>query len=119
MVDEDFDSGRSLSSAGVSMTETNNGVIGTCKLIGATNVTEIGETIENVYGQNPTGFLTYTSDGRMMAIITNGGRQPFATTSPSVQERAEAFSTMAAYAGRYTVSGERVIHHVQAAWVQN
>jgi hypothetical protein len=34
---------------------------------------------------NPTGFLTYTADGRMMAIITNGGRKPL-----SVDDRVSA-----------------------------
>ena len=55
----------------------------------------------------------------MMAIIVNGGRKPFSTTPPSVEERAEAYSTLLAYAGSYTVSGDRVIHHVEAAWRQD
>jgi hypothetical protein len=60
----------------------------------------------------------------MMAIIANGGRQvlsvPFSDySSAPVAERAEAFITFAAYAGSYTVKSDRVVHHVEAAWVQN
>jgi hypothetical protein len=32
-----------------------------------------------------------------------------------LEEKAEAFSTALAYAGTFTVSGDRVTHHVEAA----
>jgi len=99
--------------------QSEDALVGTWKLISATNTTEKGEVIENAYGQNPTGFLTYTPDGRMMAIIASGGRKPLSVVPAPVQERAEAFSTFLAYAGRYTLSGDRVIHHVEAAWRQD
>ena len=51
----------------------------------------------------------------MMGLISYGARKPFSSVPPSVQEKAEAFSTFLAYVGRYTVSGDRVIHHVEAA----
>jgi lipocalin-like protein len=94
-------------------------LVGTWKLVSATNTTEKGEVIEHAYGQNPTGFLTYTLDGRMMAIIANSGRKPISAPPAPVQEMAEAFSTFLAYAGRYTFSGDRVIHHIEAAWRQD
>jgi hypothetical protein len=34
-------------------------------------------------------------------------------------ERAEAFATFLAYAGRYAVEANKVIHHVEVASVQN
>lgn len=94
-------------------------LVGTWKLVSATDTTEKGEVIEHVYGQNPTGFLTYTPDGRMMAILSYGGRKPFSALPAPIQERIEAFSTFLAYAGRYTLSGDRVIHHIEAAWRQD
>jgi hypothetical protein len=42
-------------------------LVGTWKLISASYTTDKGKVIHNVYGLNPTGFLTYTADGRMMA----------------------------------------------------
>jgi hypothetical protein len=96
-------------------------LVGTWKLVSATDTTDKGE-VRDAYGQNPTGFITYTPDGRMMAIITNGGRKPLSTpdwVAAPVEERAEAFATLVAYAGRYTFAGDRVIHHVEAAWMQN
>ena len=94
-------------------------LVGTWKLVSATNTSDTGEVTKDAYGQNPTGFLTYTPDGRMMAILTYGGRKPFSALPAPVQEQTEAFSTFFAYAGRYTLSGDRVIHHVEAAWRQD
>ena len=94
-------------------------LVGTWKLVDATDTTEKGEVIEHVYGQNPTGFLTYTPDGRMMVIVTYGGRKPFSAVPAPVQETVEAFFTFFAYAGRYTLSGDRVTHHIEAAWRQD
>jgi hypothetical protein len=97
-------------------------LVGTWKLISATDVTDKGKIIKNPYGLNPTGLLTYTADGRMMDVITNGGRKPLSVpdwVSAPAEERADALVTMVAYAGRYTFSANKVVHHVEAAAVQN
>jgi Lipocalin-like domain len=101
--------------------QSKDALVGTWKLVSATDTTDKGE-VKDAYGQNPTGFITYTPDGRMMAIITNGGRKPLSTpdwVAAPLEERAEAFATLVAYTGRYTFAGDRVIHHVEAAWMQN
>ena len=58
----------------------------------------------------------------MTAIISNGGRKPLSVadrmTAPA-DERAQAFATFLAYAGRYTVAGDTVTHHIEAASIQN
>jgi hypothetical protein len=92
-------------------------LVGTWKLVAASNVTDKGVVHEEAYGRNPIGFLTYTADGRMMALITDGGRKrlsKFWRVAPT-EEKAEAFSTSLAYAGTFTVSGDIVTHHVQAS----
>jgi Lipocalin-like domain len=52
------------------------------------------------FGKNSAGLITYTADGLVMAIITNG-------------------ATSTAYAGRYTLDGDKVIHHIEVASLQN
>lgn len=104
------------------LAQSKNALVGTWKLISVTNFTDTGQVINNAYGLNPIGFLTYTSDGRMQAIITNGGRKTLSVpdnVAAPAEERAEAFATMVAYAGHYTLEGDKVIHHLEAAWVQN
>ena len=97
-------------------------LVGTWRLLSATETTEKGEQ-SDLFGRNPTGFLTYTADGRMMGIISHAGRKPLSVpdhiSAAPAEERAEAFATFVAYAGTYTQETDRVIHHVQAAWLEN
>jgi hypothetical protein len=101
--------------------QTTGDLVGTWRLLSASSVAG-GKTNSAPYGVGPTGFITYTRDGRMTAIISNGGRSPLSVadriTAPAA-ERAQAFATFLAYAGRYTVTGDKVIHHVEAASIQN
>jgi hypothetical protein len=97
-------------------------LVGTWKLVSASSTTEGGRMNNAVFGENPTGFITYTADGRMMAIISDGGRKPLSVSdriAAATEERAKAFSSFVAYAGRYTFAGDKVIHHVEAASIQN
>jgi hypothetical protein len=97
-------------------------LVGTWKLISATETTKKGE-VRAAYGwQNQQGLLTYTADGRMMAITTKGGRKPLSVSDnirAPVDERAEAFATMTAYAGSYTLKGDKVIHHIEVSSMPN
>jgi hypothetical protein len=97
-------------------------LVGTWRLVSASSTTENGRVNNAVFGENPTGFITYTADGRMMAIISDGGRKPLSVTdriAAATEERARAFSTFVAYAGTYTFTGDKVVHHVEAASIQN
>jgi len=98
-----------------------NSIIGTWKLVSAVLTTLDGAT-RKLLGDNPSGFLTYTGDGRMTAIVASSGRQPLSVPDPAAApaaEQAEAFATFTAYAGRYTLHGDRVIHHVEVSLFQN
>jgi len=65
------------------------------------------------------GFLTYTEDGRVTALISHGGRKPLSVGGGSLEEQTEAFKTFLAYAGGYTLSGDKVTHHVEISSIQN
>jgi len=101
--------------------QSKEALIGTWKLVSATDTTEKGEK-SDAFGSGAVGFLTYTADGRMMAIISNGGRKPLSVPdyiAAPAEERAEAFTTFSAYAGTYSLESGRVVHHVQVASLQN
>jgi hypothetical protein len=98
-----------------------DGLVGTWKLVSAKITTDKGE-VRDSWGPDPVGFLTYTPQGRMSAILTFRNRKALSVSdfiSAPVEERAEAFATMAAYAGRYTHKGDKVVHHVEAATMPN
>ena len=101
---------------------TNDKLVGTWKLVSASSTTSTGERIEAPYGPGPSGVLTYGEDGRMSSLISYGGRKPLSfgggSRSPQ-EEQAEAFNTFLAYAGRYTLAGDKVTHHVEISSIEN
>jgi hypothetical protein len=97
-------------------------LVGTWKLVSASSVAASGEQDQAPYGLDPVGFLTYTEDGRVSAMISYGGRKRLtagAKPPALLEEQAEAFKTFLAYAGRYRLSGESVIHSVEISSIQN
>jgi CubicO group peptidase (beta-lactamase class C family) len=96
--------------------QAKDALLGTWRLVSVSSSTHNGKVDNEVYGLHPKGLITYTADGRMSAIITNDGRKPLSVNdrlaAPS-EERAQAFSTLVAYAGTYTFTGDKVIHHVE------
>lgn len=101
--------------------QSKDALVGTWKLVSSTDATEKGETRDS-FGSGAVGFLTYTADGRMMAIISHGGRKPLSVPDyigAPAEERSAAFSTFIAYAGTYTVEARRVIHHVEVSSLEN
>src|SRR6266478_6502307 len=101
---------------------TIDNLAGTWKLVSASASTASGERNDTPFGPSPAGFLTYTQEGRMTAMISYGGRKRLSSSdarSAPAEEQAEAFRTYVAYAGRYTLNGDKVIHHVEISSIQN
>jgi hypothetical protein len=98
---------------------TENKLVGEWKLVSACSATLTGEACENPYGSNPVGFLTYTAEGRVTALISHSGRKQLSFGGGSLQEQAEAFKTFFAYAGHYTLIGDTVTHHVEISSIPN
>jgi len=94
-------------------------LVGTWKLVSASSKTSKGEQGEAPYGLNPAGFLTYTAEGTVTALISYGGRKALSGAGGTVEEQAEAFKTFLAYAGRYTLAGDKVTHTIEVSSIQN
>ena len=97
-------------------------VVGTWKLLSVTATDEKGNVDKPVLGQHPSGLITYTANARMMAIISDDGRKPLSIAdrvAAPMEERAEAYSTFMAYAGRYEFTCDKVVTHVEVASLQN
>lgn len=78
---------------------------------------ETGETTP-LWGAHPSGTLIYTADGRMSALVLAENRKAPASAMPTEAEALSLFKSMVAYAGRYTVEPDRVVHHVEQSWNQ-
>jgi Lipocalin-like domain len=99
--------------------ETDDKLLGTWKLVSASSTTSSGERGETPYGPDPVGFLSYTGDGRVTAMISYGGRKPLSFGGGTLEEQAEGFKTFLAYAGRYSLSDDKVTHHIEISSIQN
>lgn len=90
-------------------------LVGTWKLVSSTRKdVESGEE-SRTFGARPTGFLNYSRDGRVMVIIVGDDRKPPSGPVPTEAEMSAWHKSTLAYAGRYTVEGNQVIHHVEAS----
>jgi Lipocalin-like domain len=93
-----------------------NMVLGTWKLKAMfREVTATGEKF-NQMGEHPNGYLSYSPDGRMYAIVTTDNRTKPSDVNPTPDERAKLHQSLVAYAGTYTVQGDKVIHRVDISW---
>lgn len=97
----------------------NDELVGTWKLVSASSTTAAGEGSGSPYGINPAGFLTYTADGRVTALISYDGRKALPFGGGTLEQQAEAFKTFLAYAGRYTYLGDKITHHIEVSSIQN
>jgi hypothetical protein len=93
-------------------------LLGTWKLQSYTTEYDDGRTVES-FGAHPSGYLSYSADCRMYGIVVAEGRSRPASVVPSEAEQAALFASMGAYAGTYTVEGDKVTHHVDVSWIES
>ncbi len=73
-------------------------------------------------GRDPLGYLIYAADGSFSVTISRPRRGRFAAEDllvGSAEEKATAVEGFVAYAGRYSVEGGRVVHHVELSLFPN
>jgi len=93
-----------------------NPILGTWKLKSfVREMTATGEKY-NQMGDHPDGYLGYSADGRMYAIITTDNRTKPLDVILTDEQRVKLHQTLQAYAGTYTVQSDKVIHHVDISW---
>src|SRR3954468_11177558 len=91
-----------------------NELSGTYKLV--VEQRTIVDTGEVIPVKNPQGYITYSKDGRMMAIIVRHPRpKPESVEKITDQERADLLRTMTAYAGTYKFDGSKVEHIIDVS----
>ena len=92
-----------------------NSLIGTWRL--KSFVREVSGTTEryNQLGERPDGYLSYGPDGRVLVFFVSN-EQPRPVAEPTDAERIKLHKTMLAYGGTYTLSPDKVIHHIDIEW---
>ena len=77
-----------------------------------------GEKAE-LFGAHPRGYISYGPDCRMSAILIKDGRKAPNSFLPTDAERVELYKGLVAYAGSYSIEGDKVSHHIDASWNQS
>lgn len=72
-------------------------------------------------GPDPKGCISYWPNGQMQVLITSRQRPRFRGEWNSIPatDKAACLDQMVAYAGRFSIEGDRVIHHVDSCWIPN
>jgi len=94
-------------------------LIGTWTLVSAEREEIPSGTRTAFLGENPSGFLHYMPDGRMLALITRSGRKAPAGKVANAAEAEALIRSMIAYGGRYECEGDKVTHHCDISWNQS
>lgn len=98
------------------LTHSQNLLIGTWRLTAHQQETVETGMIAEPRGPHPAGLLTYTDDGRFSIIAAPGDRKSPTQVLVSDAEALDLFRGLTAYAGRYSIDGDTVVHHVEVSW---
>lgn len=92
-------------------------IVGTWRVTSFSALTvETGE-VSRPYGEHPIGYIQYSPGGHVLVFLQAGEVRKDVPVPYSDAVRAEIHrSIFGAYAGTYNVDGNKVIHHVKAAW---
>jgi lipocalin-like protein len=87
-------------------------LVGVWKLLSYQTEFQDGSPKRAMFGEHPTGYIIFTSEGRLMAVIEAEGRKTPSTDS----DRAALLKTLIAYSGKYRIEGNQWITSVDTAW---
>jgi hypothetical protein len=71
-----------------------------------------------VFGEHPSGLITFTPDGHVAVIFSSPDRKPSASPKANDTEAAELYRTMVAYSGTYILDGDKLTNKIEVSWNQ-
>jgi hypothetical protein len=96
-------------------------ILGTWKVVSYIREEIPSGAKSNVMGADPSGYINYGRDGRMMVIIVGADRKKPVGPVPSPEEAEALITSLIAYAGAYTIDShaKTVTHQVDVSWNQS
>jgi len=92
------------------------GIEGTYRLISSTRTIVATGQVEDAFGTDPVGYITYGKDHRMTVLIVKRDRPKPTFKTLDDAQKIRLFDSMAAYCGTYTFDGKTVWHTIDASW---
>ncbi|MFS0732977.1 lipocalin-like domain-containing protein [Microbacterium sp. 1P10UB] len=101
------------------MTISVNDLVGAWRLVSVTEIFDDGER-KPEFGPNADGYLSYSPNGIVSAVLGSMDRQPIGTGDPqsgTAEQIASLARTFLAYAGPFTIDPDTdtVTHHIDIA----
>ena len=96
-------------------------LVGSYRLLSFEHFSDDGE-VGRPFGEHPRGFIIYTAERYMSAILMRSDRATFAAgdiLGGTTDEKVEAFTSSSAYAGRWEIVNNQIIHHLEATTYPN
>ena len=93
-------------------------IVGSWRLVTWVEVETESKAVHTPFGENPTGVITYTPDGRMSVFIIDPKRKSPAGPKATDAEAVDLYRTMIAYSGAYSLDGNKVTHKIEVSWNQ-
>jgi len=104
-------------SGSVKAAENSSPLVGTWRLTSNSVLTLETNEVSYPFGENPSGYLQYSPGGHMVVFFQKGNPQKPSSAIYTDAYRAQLHKELVAYAGTYSVEGNKVTHHVVAAWL--
>lgn len=97
-----------------------NPLVGCWRLVSFTEARADGAPFD-VFGATPKGYIAYHESGHMSVVFGAAERRVFrgAWNEVADGDKAANYDSIVAYAGRYTLHPDRVVHHVEVCWIPN
>lgn len=92
----------------------NKNIVGKWKLVSFIREEVATGKKTKILGEQPNGFIIYTSPGRMMAVLARG-THPHPRDSGGIDFKEHVI----AYSGLYRIEDNKVIHDVDVSWIES
>ncbi len=100
---------------------SNKNFIGNWKLLSFESLTDDGK-VNYPYGEDASGYITYMEPGFMSVSIMRASRPIFQggdLKGGTVNEKAIAIDEYLSYCGRFSVEGNKIVHHIELSLFPN
>jgi len=105
-----------ISSLNAGAADISKSLVGTWRVTSYSRLTLETNEETRPFGENPTGYIQYSPDGHMVVFLS-AREMPKASPPYSEADKAAIYSQIfGAYAGTYSVDGNKVTHHIVASW---
>jgi hypothetical protein len=105
-------------SATAALAQQKSPLVGTWRVTSFSVLTLDTNEVSRPYGEHVIGYLQYSPGGHMVAFVSTGTPKRAAGTAYTDAERVDIHKGIfGAYAGTYSIEGNKVIHHVIASWL--